>query len=748
MPSTLAILRRPTASHPPLPGVAGLRRPRTRATRRRTHFAKLGRASQSQIARPPSSPPHSPRIRTRASRFRPRPAPARSRSRSKHSASAPATRSSSPQSLSPRPLTLRSHAWRVPFSPTSAPPTHASIPNPCKRLITRRTKAIIPVHYGASLADLDALAEISRAHSIPIVEDCAHVPGAQFRDRGVGTHGALGCFSFQSSKPMTAGEGGMITTNDPDLEQRCQSLINCGRRRPDDKFEGPLMGANYRMTEWQCGILLAQLARLPEQIEHKSRAAARLREGLGRNQGTEPDRSRSTRHSRRRSTRSFFWSMNPRSACRAIASSARCAPKASHAASPTSPSIARALFPRESAAYRKACELAGANPDSSRDRLPGRRTDLRARDGLDTARMPARRRPRPRRHRRRGRQSGFQSRRARHSAKLQMSPLYAGCRARESSNRPLGLAMLGYGNRVGRNAGVHDDLAAQAIVLSDGANKIAIAGVDVLALGSASPTTSASASPRSPTSAPTRSWSAQRTPIPRPPSTSSRLRAPTRSQPRAADLEWERALPEKIANAIIQRQRKTRTRDAPRCRRAVHARNQSPPDASARTDSDRRKSSGRGRRRSRRPRRIHRADGIRSRFYSTIRATASCCARTTCSTRAIGPALRWTKSKARPRSPAARSQSRSFIQGATGNIDPRSRGNFEVAEQQRPHDGPCCVRRASACALARRRAHRRPPNPARLELKDLDADARDRARLRRPDPGFAATTIAAATAIN
>src|SRR5258708_8854702 len=150
-----------------------------------------------------------------------------------------------------------------------------------ERLITRRTKAIIPVHYGASLADLDALMEISRAHSIPIVEDCAHVPGAQWRGRGVGTHGALGCFSFQSSKPMTAGEGGMILVNDQELEQRCQSLINCGRRRPGDTFEGPLLGANYRRTQWQCAILLAQLSRLPEQIQLKSEKAAKMRERLG-----------------------------------------------------------------------------------------------------------------------------------------------------------------------------------------------------------------------------------------------------------------------------------------------------------------------------------------------------------------------------------------------------------------------------------------------------------------------------------
>jgi len=150
-----------------------------------------------------------------------------------------------------------------------------------EQLITSRTKAIIPVHYGATLADLDALSEIGRKHSIAIVEDCAHVPGARWRERGAGAWGALGCFSFQTSKPMTAGEGGMISTDDPELEQRCQSLINCGRRRPGDTLDAPLLGANYRMTEWQCGVLLAQLDRLPEQIEHKSRQAERLRAGLG-----------------------------------------------------------------------------------------------------------------------------------------------------------------------------------------------------------------------------------------------------------------------------------------------------------------------------------------------------------------------------------------------------------------------------------------------------------------------------------
>ncbi len=245
------------------------------------------------------------------------------------------------------------------FADVSA--TNACIdPDSVKRLITRRTKAIIPVHYGASLADLDALAEISRAHSIPLVEDCAHVPGARWRERGVGTLGALGCFSFQSTKPMTAGEGGTITTDDPDLEQRCQSLINCGRRRPGDTFEGPLMGANYRMTEWQCGILLAQLARLPEQTERKSRAAARLREGLGAIKGISPV-ARDPRVTRE-VIYAFVFLVDES----ALGVSRNRFVRAMRAEGVpcgvgNDPVYRSALFPRESPAYLKACELAGAS---------------------------------------------------------------------------------------------------------------------------------------------------------------------------------------------------------------------------------------------------------------------------------------------------------------------------------------------------------------------------------------------------
>ncbi|MGH7864469.1 MAG: DegT/DnrJ/EryC1/StrS family aminotransferase [Candidatus Binataceae bacterium] len=234
-----------------------------------------------------------------------------------------------------------------------------------RRLISPRTRAIIPVHYGSAVADLDALGAIARERAIPIVEDCAHVPGAQWRGRGVGAHGSLGCFSFQSSKPMTAGEGGCILTSDRALEQRCQSLVNCGRRRPGDGFEEPLLGSNYRMTEWQCGVLIAQLARLPAQIAHQHEMAGRLRKGLSQITGLRPVAvdDRVTREviymfmfavdaerlgvSRNRFVRAMIAEGIP---CGLI----------------NEPVYRTALFPLDAPAYLAACEAAGAR-EKARD---------------------------------------------------------------------------------------------------------------------------------------------------------------------------------------------------------------------------------------------------------------------------------------------------------------------------------------------------------------------------------------------
>jgi dTDP-4-amino-4,6-dideoxygalactose transaminase len=142
--------------------------------------------------------------------------------------------------------------------------------------ITPRTKAIIPVHLGSRMCDMDRIGEIAKKHRLTIIEDCAHAHGSQWNGRHAGTFGAIGCFSFQTSKLMSCGEGGIIVTDDEQLEERCRGYMNSGRVRTKDRAaaEGTMLGWNYRMTEFQAAVLVAQLERLPEQIARRDRNVA------------------------------------------------------------------------------------------------------------------------------------------------------------------------------------------------------------------------------------------------------------------------------------------------------------------------------------------------------------------------------------------------------------------------------------------------------------------------------------------
>lgn len=131
--------------------------------------------------------------------------------------------------------------------------------------ITPRTRAIIPVHLGFRFADMDAIMEIADRHNLFVLEDCAHAHGGRWREKGAGSIGHAGSFSFQTSKLMTAGEGGMVTTNDIELADQVIRLANCGRPPRRETSGQPALGHNYRMTEFQASILLAQLERLEEQ---------------------------------------------------------------------------------------------------------------------------------------------------------------------------------------------------------------------------------------------------------------------------------------------------------------------------------------------------------------------------------------------------------------------------------------------------------------------------------------------------
>lgn len=149
------------------------------------------------------------------------------------------------------------------------PDTWCLDPDELEKAISERTRAVVPVHLGSRMADMDRIMALARRYSLPVIEDCAHMHGGFWRDRGAGSIGDLGCFSFQSSKLMTAGEGGMILTSDEGLEERCQSYINCGRVRPNDGYVSPqeILGWNGRMTEFQAAILLVHLKRLPQQVK-------------------------------------------------------------------------------------------------------------------------------------------------------------------------------------------------------------------------------------------------------------------------------------------------------------------------------------------------------------------------------------------------------------------------------------------------------------------------------------------------
>jgi len=160
------------------------------------------------------------------------------------------------------------------------PDTYNLSPEAFERAITPRTKAVIPVHFAGMAADMDAILEIAKRHGLAVLEDAAHAHGATWKDRGLGCIGHAGTFSFQASKNMTSGEGGLITTNDREFAELCESLLWAGRKVGREWYEHFRLGWNYRLTEFQGALLLVQLERLQEQNELRMRNAAHLTQRL------------------------------------------------------------------------------------------------------------------------------------------------------------------------------------------------------------------------------------------------------------------------------------------------------------------------------------------------------------------------------------------------------------------------------------------------------------------------------------
>ena len=164
--------------------------------------------------------------------------------------------------------------------------------------ITPRTRAIIPVHMAGHVADMDAILDIARQHNLAVIEDAAHAHGAEWKGERVGALGLGSIFSFQAGKLMTAGEGGIIVSNDEAFIERCFLFSNCGRPRTDRTYQHSVLAGNCRMSELHAAVLRAQLTRLDEQIERREANAARLDRMLGDVSGLTPQQRHDSRVTR------------------------------------------------------------------------------------------------------------------------------------------------------------------------------------------------------------------------------------------------------------------------------------------------------------------------------------------------------------------------------------------------------------------------------------------------------------------
>ncbi|MBM3744747.1 MAG: DegT/DnrJ/EryC1/StrS family aminotransferase [Acidobacteria bacterium] len=179
-------------------------------------------------------------------------------------------------------------AGGVPVFADIDPDTYCLDVEQVRQAVTPRTRAVIPVHLAMRFVDMDALLAVAAQHRLAVIEDCAHAHGGQYNGRGAGSMGDAGCFSFQSSKLMTAGEGGAVITSRLDLFELVQSCANCGRASATDQFGRRVVGSNYRITEFQAALLLGQLERLPELAARRARHAALLTAALAAIPGVRP----------------------------------------------------------------------------------------------------------------------------------------------------------------------------------------------------------------------------------------------------------------------------------------------------------------------------------------------------------------------------------------------------------------------------------------------------------------------------
>ncbi len=150
--------------------------------------------------------------------------------------------------------------------------------------ITKKTKAIMPVHIYGHSVDMDPLLALAKKHHLHVIEDAAEAHGALYKEKKCGSMGNIGCFSFYGNKIITTGEGGMIVTNDDDIAVRVRSLKDLSHS-PQKRFWHEDIGFNYRMTNLSAAVGLGQLESITDFLRHKQWMAAEYGKRLSKIKG-------------------------------------------------------------------------------------------------------------------------------------------------------------------------------------------------------------------------------------------------------------------------------------------------------------------------------------------------------------------------------------------------------------------------------------------------------------------------------
>jgi dTDP-4-amino-4,6-dideoxygalactose transaminase len=181
------------------------------------------------------------------------------------------------------------------------PETYNMDPTKIEAAITEKTKVIMPVHIAGNPCDMDAILHIAKKHNIKVIEDAAQAHGAEWDGVKVGALGAAGIFSFQTSKNISAGEGGIIVSNDDDLMAACFSYANCGRVRGGGWYEHHHLGGNFRLNSMAASMLSTQLITIEKDMDLRDKNRKILDEAISQIDGLEitkmyPKTTRSANH--------------------------------------------------------------------------------------------------------------------------------------------------------------------------------------------------------------------------------------------------------------------------------------------------------------------------------------------------------------------------------------------------------------------------------------------------------------------